>query len=203
MNLWGKVIMETRESFIDNLKHTDSAEWEDFYNFYGPMIIGFARKRGCNSERAADVLQETIVAVLRILPDFSYDRNRGKFRTLLFKIAESKIVDAYRREKFMVGVSDPELVAQYKIPSSDKSTTWKLWKETWDNHLLGEALKRAQARVKPLTYRCFELIFLRKKKVAKVAEELGISPNLASQHKHKVYSLILEEAEKIREEYGE
>jgi DNA-binding CsgD family transcriptional regulator len=54
-------------------------------------------------------------------------------------------------------------------------------------------------KVQPLTYKCFYLTFIKGQKVKNIAIDLGISPNLIAQHKHKVYNLIIKEAEKLND----
>jgi DNA-directed RNA polymerase specialized sigma24 family protein len=44
--------------------------------------LRYARKLGLDETQAQDVLQETMVALMRILPEFAYDRNKGSFGIL-------------------------------------------------------------------------------------------------------------------------
>jgi RNA polymerase sigma-70 factor (ECF subfamily) len=190
----------TRPTFIQLLKQAGEDDWSRFYDRYAPLILAFARKRGCSDNVAEDVLQETIMALYRVLPDFNYDGNRGRFRSFLFRIAESKIVDAFRRTKRQVLVDKTAVLDHL---DEQEAPAEQAWDRTWQQGLLADAVARARERVKPMTYKCFEKVFLEGKAVKDVAAELGIKPNLVSQHKHKVYTLIVQEAEALRKQYGE
>ena len=47
------------------------------------------------------------------------------------------------------------------------------------------------------------MTFIENKKVKDVAKILGIKPNLVSQHKFTVLQLIIQEAKRLRKDYGE
>jgi DNA-directed RNA polymerase specialized sigma24 family protein len=40
-------------------------------------VLGYARKLGLDDVSSQDVLQETMVALMRVLPGFQYDPRRG------------------------------------------------------------------------------------------------------------------------------
>lgn len=190
----------TRPSFIHNLKDSQNEAWDTFYSLYAPLIANFAKQRGCSPSQAEDVLQETVLAVLRTIPNFDTHRKKGKFRSLLYKITESKIIDAYRRTKRNVIVEDPEVIGKYQgVDLVDEKQSSLIWDKTWENFILSEATRITKEKVQPLTFKCFELTFIKGNKVKDAADLLEISPNLVAQHKHKVYTLIISEAEKLME----
>ncbi len=196
----------TRMTFIARLKDEAENAWDQFYDEYASMILSFARKCGCSDALAEDVLQETVMSLLRVMPEFEYNPEKGGFRSLLFKISESKVIDAFRRTGKTVLIDNHELFEKHvpgKGNSPDDTGAVKMWDEAWDNHLLAEAVKIVREKVQPLTYKCFERVYLQNTPVKTVAEELYISPNLVSQHKHKVYNMIVETAQELRKKYGE
>ena len=189
----------TDPSLIAELKAGNSESWNRFYDTYSRIIVNFAQKHGCDTMQAEDVLQETVMALLRTIPNFDFNPAKGKFRSLLFKITESKVIDAFRRNKRNIPAEDPEVFAKYQgLENNINSPSSRLWDKTWENLILSEAIRMVKSKVQPLTFKCFEEAFMRGHKVKLIAEKLHISPNLVSQHKHKVYSLILKEAEILR-----
>lgn len=187
----------TSPTFVRGLKAVEEDSWDHFYFQYAPMILAFARKKGCSDALAEDVLQETIVALYRVLPNFEYNREKGKFRSFLFRVASSKVVDAYRRNKRLVSIEDSEVIDKFHSDMEPYTSTCNDWNETWDNNLLGLAIDIAK------TFECFERTFVKNEAVADVAEDLDMDANLVYQHRHKVHQVIVEEARKIRKEYGE
>ena len=100
---------KTRETLIRALKASDNNAWVEFYEMYAPVIVNFARKRGCSKELAEDVLQETTMILMHYLKNFEYDKNKGRFKSLIFKITDSKIVDAFRRSGKISRLENSEL----------------------------------------------------------------------------------------------
>ena len=188
----------TSQTFINLLKACGEESWTDFYEHYAPLILRFAKKRGCSDNLAEDILQETTIALFRCLKDFDYDRKKGRFRSFLFKIAESKIVNAFRKTQREVQIPDEEALTLSDVNKQSAVSPHQIWDQAWEENLLAQAIAAARLRVRPMTFKCFEMVFLEERAVKDVAKELKISPNLVSQHKHKVYKVIIEEAEKIQ-----
>lgn len=196
--------LKTSETLIRALKTDDDKAWVVFYESYAPIIVNFAKKRGCSKELAEDVLQETTMVLMRYLKNFEYDRSKGRFKSLLFKITDSKIVDAFRRCGKISKLENSEL---FNKDSASKDTPYLLekeamWDKEWKERILHESFLEAKKRVKPRTFKCFEELYLKEKPVKEIAREMKISPNLISQHKFKVMKIITETAKKIIGEYG-
>src|SRR4051812_13573087 len=88
----------TRLSLIHRLKGAPAqADWEHFYSKYSTVILSFAQKRGLDEHSACDALQETMMVVMRKLPTFEYDAERGRFRNWLLTIVANKVRESVRR----------------------------------------------------------------------------------------------------------
>lgn len=194
---------KTRETLIRALKTDDDRAWADFYELYAPIIVNFARKRGCSKELAEDVLQETTMVLMRYLKNFEYDRNKGRFKSLLFKITDSKIIDAFRRCGKISKLEKSELLSKMPVSGAEPYLAEReaLWDREWKERILRESLQEVKKRVKPRTFRCFEELYLNERPVKDVSKEMNISPNLMAQHKFKVMKIIAETAKKIIGEY--
>lgn len=193
--------IDTCKIFVANLKELNDDVWSEFYDNYSELILNFAKKRGCSHELAQDVLQETVMALFRYLPKFKYDKNKGKFRSLLFKITESKIVDAFRRNNQMNHLRNSEdFNNSQNVFEEDRKHIAHLWDEAMDEIFLVKAMHIVKEKVNPKTYKCFENVFLKGMSVKDVSEKLKIPPNLVSQHKHKVFTMIVDIAKKILED---
>jgi RNA polymerase sigma-70 factor (ECF subfamily) len=191
---------DTRKTLIRALKTDNDKAWMDFYELYAPIIINFARKKGCSKELSEDVLQETTMVLMRYLKNFEYDKNKGKFKSLLFKITDSKIVDAFRRCGKISKLENSEFFK--RMSESEGAEREILWDKEWKERVLHESFQEAKKRVKPRTFKCFEEIYLNEKPIKDVAREMKIPPNLVSQHKFKVMKIIAETAKKLIGEHG-
>lgn len=70
--------------------------WRRFYEIYAPAIRRLARSSGLGEADVEDVVQETMMKVVRYLPRFEYDRTICRFRTWLNQIVQQRICDARR-----------------------------------------------------------------------------------------------------------
>lgn len=180
----------------------DREAWERFYARYTPLIISFCLDKGCTQEVALDVLQETLVCLMRVLPTFRYDPDRGQFRSFLLRIVESRIHDAFRRSRRAAELfcgNDTARAAEH-VRDSRVVHPLDMWEKRWRQSLLVEALERVKLRVHPLTYRSFVLSVLEERPVADVARELAIQTNAVYQHRNRVLGLLRQEVEFLSKE---
>src|SRR4249920_36454 len=71
----------TRASLLVKIRDgSNHAAWQEFVNLYGPVVYGFARKRGLQDADAADLMQEVLRSLARSADRLDYDPRRGTFR---------------------------------------------------------------------------------------------------------------------------
>src|SRR6059058_5511900 len=98
----------TRRSLLSRLKQWDDQEsWQDFFNTYWRLIYSVARRAGLGDGEAQDVVQETVAAVARQMPNFKYDPQAGSFKSWLLLITRRRILDHLRKEYRRVKVDEP------------------------------------------------------------------------------------------------
>ncbi len=188
----------TRATLIKALKTDDEGAWSDFYDRYASLILNFAMKRGCSRELAEDVLQEVVMSLVKYLKKIQYDRQKGSFKSLLFRITESKVVDAFRREGKLIKIKDSELFRKKSPAEKDAfEESESLFDKEWEASLLRGAIEEAKQQVQPATFSCFEEVFIKGKSIGETAEKMNMSKNLVSQHKFKVMKIIINTAKKI------
>jgi RNA polymerase sigma factor (sigma-70 family) len=96
----------TRITLLQRMKSGDpNRAWEDFYNYYWGAILRYAAKLGLNETLARDVLQESMITLMTVLPTFEYDPARGRFRNFLLTIVHRKALKFLRRKSARVEVS--------------------------------------------------------------------------------------------------
>src|SRR3954449_9186040 len=82
----------TRVSLLVQIRDgSNHAAWQEFVNLYGPVVYGFARKRGLQDADAADLMQDVLRSVSSAISRLDYDRGQGTFRGWLFTITRNKI----------------------------------------------------------------------------------------------------------------
>jgi RNA polymerase sigma-70 factor, ECF subfamily len=86
-------------TLLDQLRTCRPDAWQRFVNLYGPVIYYWCRRSGLAAEDAADIIQETLLAVLTHLPDFHRDRPEDSFRAWLATITRNKVREHYRHRQ--------------------------------------------------------------------------------------------------------
>ena len=202
----------TRQSLLLRLKNapTDAA-WEEFYQAYWVVILSYAQKLGLEQHSAEDVLQETMVALMRILPRFEYRPERGKFRNFVFTITHRKTQAALRRARRMAeipldGASDDdrpslaETLADEKEMLPSESLDVK-----WQESLQEEALRRLlnDPTIKGQTLEVFKVYVLQNVSAEEVAAKFGIAKNNVFQIKNRLIKKFQEEIKKLTDDLDE
>ena len=183
--------------------------WEEFYRLYGPVILNFSKKSGLDEGSAEDVLQETMMSLLRIMPDFHYDRSRGRFRNLLMTVVRRKINRGLRRKYARVEVSPaeagltPEMFDE--IPDKTVLPADKELDLMWQVSIHEEALRRV-ARNFPTedhTIAVYVDYVQNGRPAPDVARRFGLKPNAVYQIKNRVELRLLEEMRRLMIAVGE
>jgi DNA-directed RNA polymerase specialized sigma24 family protein len=85
---------------------------------YSDFIYSAGRAASLSHEESKDVVPEAMVTVRNCINRFVPDENRGRFRTWLRKIVQSRIADQYRKKK-----RNPLERADHRPPSEDSATS--------------------------------------------------------------------------------
>jgi RNA polymerase sigma factor (sigma-70 family) len=194
----------TRVTLIRSLKNLeDQASWQEFFETYWRLIHGLARKSGLTDAEAQDVVQETMLAVAKHMPTFTYDPKIGSFKAWLLNMTRWRIQDQFRKRcKLEVtssgaGASDTQtsFINRVADPAGKKfDETWEL---EWQQNLLRTALDAVKRRLAPRKYEIFDLYVNKGWTPEKVAENFGISVDQVYLAKHRVTQLVKSEVERL------
>ena len=191
----------TRVTLIGNIKENKEEAWNEFCVFYWNVIIGWARQLGCSDAVAKDVFQETVVSLMRQLPNFDYDIGKGRFRSFMKTIVKRRVYDIYRREGKYVSLADPESDDFSDIAILDKLQYEQKKQEItydsdliWMDSLLKKAVRIVSEKLEPTTYLSFKLYVLEERPVEEVIKATGIDKiGTVYQHKSRFLSALKDE----------
>lgn len=199
-------MISTCDTLLGRLKAENAHEaWKEFYELYWGAILRYARKLGLDETQAQDVLQETMVALMRILPEFAYDRGKGKFRSFLLTIVHRKSLGVLRRARRSTEVPLSETVERDTVSSF--ATSESVDEETlarWRLSLLEEALRRLKANgaLAENTFAVFHAYAVERRPVQEVAREFGLKENAVYQIKNRLLARIQHEVAKMMRSGG-
>jgi len=171
----------TQPSLLHRLRDvSDQQAWQRFDERYGSLIVSYARRRGLDLLDAEDVRQIVLMSLVRALPSFEFQPERGRFRSYLGR-AVGNAIERYRNRPFLrreLLVEDEQ--AWFAIPAPD--TVDRTWEQEWQNHHLRRALETIRRTLDPRHVAVFERL-LAGTSPAEVAEEEAMTA--AAVHKIK------------------
>jgi RNA polymerase sigma factor (sigma-70 family) len=185
----------TRQTLLNRLKDcADQESWKEFFELYWKLIYRTALKAGLSEADAEDVVQETIIALCKRLPDFTYDPKVGSFKGYLLTLTSWRIKD-HIRERFTT--SDRQ-IAWLADPNGFVPETF--WDEEWQNNLLEVARERVKQKVNPKHYQIFDLHVDQSWPAHKVARTMGVSTARVYLIRHRITNLLRKEIKKLQAE---
>jgi RNA polymerase sigma factor (sigma-70 family) len=190
----------TRLSLLHRLKQTPAeADWRHFYAKYNTVILSFARRRGADDHTAEDVLQEAMMVIIRKLPAFDYDAQRGSFRNWLLTIVTNKVREAKRRSHVdrmlsMDALSPNDTESWQERFASESPDASANVEDAWRQSLIEEALQRVltDPRTRPETVEIFRACALENRPVAEVSAQFGLKENAVYQIKNRMMTRLTE-----------
>jgi RNA polymerase sigma-70 factor (ECF subfamily) len=189
----------TRASLLVQLRDgTNHAAWQEFVQLYGPVVYGFARKRGLQDADAADLMQDVLRSVSKAVGQLEYDRSRGTFRGWLFTVTRNKVfnfLSARRIRPQGSGDSSTQRLLDAEPDGNDSSDTWEL---EYQRRLAALAMERIKHEFQDKTWRAFRLTAVEGLPAAEVAKQVGISAGAIYVAKSRVLVRLKEEVEALR-----
>lgn len=186
----------TRQSLLSRLKSWDDQEsWRMFFDTYGELIYGLARKAGLSDPDSQDVVQETLISVAKEMPGFKYDPELGSFKGWLRQVTRRRIVDQLRKRMPEDQLMYSELPGSDlgNLPAQGGTAFETIWEEEWQKHLLQIALRRVKHKVHPRQFQMFDLYVTQQWPIKSVMGTLGVSAAQVYMAKMRVSRLLKSE----------
>jgi len=189
----------TRASLLVQLRDgTNHGAWQEFMKLYGPIVYGFARKRGLQDADAADLMQDVLRSVSTSIGRLNYDPAQGTFRGWLFTITRNKVfnfLSARRIRPQGSGDSSTNRILDEHAADHDGSDVWEL---EYQRRLAALAMERVKSEFQEKTWRAFWLTSVEGIAVAEVAEQTGLSAGAIYVAKSRVLARLKEEVERMQ-----
>ncbi len=178
----------------------DIESWREFYEFYRPLLTRYLRRLGLNDQTANDMIQDVFVRLLQALPQFDLDRERGRFRSYLWKLCYNALIDHARHTKVRKRAEE-EWITRFR--HSDRADSEKLheeWNQVHRQQVLKRALPAVQAVTSAKAWTCFEGRFLHDRPGSAIAADLGISDKAVFVYASRVLKAVRAQCDIIGEQ---
>jgi RNA polymerase sigma-70 factor (ECF subfamily) len=189
----------TRASLLVRIRDgSNHSAWQEFLSLYGPVVYGFARKRGLQDADAADLMQDVLRSVSSAIGRLDYDRSQGTFRGWLFTITRNKIfsfLSARRIRPQGSGDTTTNRLLDTHPDGDDGSQAWEL---EYQRRLASIAMERVKGEFQESTWKAFWLTAVEGVAVAEVASQTGLSPGAIYVAKSRVLARLKEEVEALQ-----
>ncbi len=175
----------TRKTLLGRVRdHDDSAAWSEFHAIYAPLLYRYARGRGLAESDAEEIRDQVLEVVVRRMPEFEYDRKRGRFKAWLYRIASGRIVDAHRRRRELRADSGELREIADPAPRPDE-----VWEREWRAGHLRAAIECARRRAGGRDAEIFDLL-LQERPVSEVCALVGVNANQVYKAKARVLRAV-------------
>jgi RNA polymerase sigma-70 factor (ECF subfamily) len=205
-------LIPTRRSLLNRLKDWDDHEsWKEFFDTYWKLIYKAAIRAGLNDAEAQDVVQETILGILKGMPGFEYQPEKGSFKGWLLRLTSWRIGDQLR-DRRQGGAPNDFAQTSTATGTGTETTTSSLdrvpdpsglklqatWDEEWEHNLLDVAIERVKLKVDAKDYQLFDLYVFKERPVTEIARGLKVSAGRVYLAKHRIGKLLKKEIINLR-----
>jgi len=198
-------LIPTRRSLLSRLKNWDDQEsWRVFFETYWKLIYTAAVRAGLTEAEAQDAVQETIISVLKSMPEFKYKAANSSFKSWLLQLTSWRINDQVRKRKSHFQSRRREEATCTETATVDRiadpaSLDWEsTWNTDWEKNLMHVATKRVKKKVNAKHYQMFDLHVFKEWPAARVARAFHVNRAKVYLIKHRMSRLLKEEIQQLR-----
>ena len=197
-------LIPTRQSLLSRLKDwNDQESWKAFFDTYWRLIYNAAVKAGLTDAEAQDVVQETVISVLKSMPTFEYEAEKGSFKTWLLRLTRWRVLDQLRKRQRDI---EPKAATRTSTQTATIERVIDpvgmkleaIWNEEWERNLMEAAIERVKRKVDPRQYQVFDLCVVKEWSPARVARALKVNRGRVYLIKHRINNLIKKEIAHLR-----
>jgi RNA polymerase sigma-70 factor (ECF subfamily) len=190
---------ETRPSLIKEVSRGNQDSWGEFVSLYEPLLLGYVLGQGLGKHDAGDVVQDVFIKLFRTLPNFKLDHQRGRFRTWLWQVTSTTIVDWARKRKRQAKTEEG-LRTQLKSGGQTSREPDPEFDRAFKLRVMSVVFQKVRANSQPKTWACFEKHVLEGRPSAEVGAELGLNANSVNVNASRVLARVREMCAYYKEE---
>ncbi len=188
------MVPETSSTLIRAIAaDNQSVRWNEFVARYRPMMMGYLKSKFSNIDYD-DIIQDTFVALARVLPNYCYDPGEsGHFRNYLAAVLRNKACDAVRAAQKMDELKS-KVSADPTFFESNGNVAEDLWRSIYSIALRqvldDEAILERNRRI-------FVEVAINGRRAADVAAMFGVERNNVDQIKARLLKALKDRVTEI------
>ena len=195
----------TRASLLIRLRdRSDQSAWNEFVTVYGPVIYGFARRKGLQDADSADIMQDVLRSVTSAIERLDYDPRQGRFRGWLYTLTRNRVMtllSSRNGKARATGDSNVQsMLAAHPDGRSDVEADWEL---DYQRSLTSVVLEEVQSEFSEKIWAAFWQTAVDARPVPDVARALGMSAGSVYVAKSRVLARVREAVQRRLEEAEE
>ncbi len=180
----------TRKTLLQGIHDNDEKSWEQFQEFYRPLIRICGHDYKLTDEEIKDLQQEVLIEIFRANVVNNYDKEKGRFRDYLRTIIHRKIFGAIKNRL-------PTLPEDGAFQEKEESMEID-WSEEWRQFIIETALDELKEQVSETSFLAYDLYVNQGLPPAKVAKMLSITPNQVYSARTRCIQQLKEIVEKLK-----
>jgi RNA polymerase sigma-70 factor (ECF subfamily) len=191
----------TRASLLVQIRDgTNHGAWQEFMKLYGPVVYGFARKRGLQDADAADLMQDVMRSVSTAINRLDYNRNQGTFRGWLFTITRNRVFNFLSARRLRAQGSGDTSMHQMLEAHPNGSDGTDEWEVEYQRRIATLAMDRVKSEFTESTWQAFWLTAVEGKSAGEIAKQIEMSAGAIYVAKSRVLARLKQEVESMRQQ---
>lgn len=195
-------IFRTRYTLIQRVKDPqDKESWSEFVRYYQQYIYNILRAIRIPQSDAHELCQDIIVQLWKKMPVFSFDSDKGKFRSWLATVirnsASSYLRTKARHERFLEA-QDGEVLEQY-LDENNPNGIDRVISQEWDNYISNLAWEAVQKRFKASVQKTF-ILHMNGKSYKEIAAACNMTEGAARTYISRIRKYLKEEVGRLNQD---
>jgi len=193
---------KTSYSLINRLRNPDDQDsWKEFVSHYEQYVYNILRRFGVTHSDTEELCQEIMLKLWQTLPEFDYDKNRGKFRQWLSTIIRNRTcnyLNKNSRQRELLEENHSHILSQlYNADESSKLD--KLIDDEWELYLSNAAWRLVRKRFSETAQQVF-IMSVEGHSISDIAAKCSITENAVAVFKNRVKNSLKYEISKLKEQ---
>ncbi len=161
----------------------DPSAWREFSDRYLQLIRGFGRRYGLQPADSEDAAQEVMLALSKSMGGFTYDPEKGRFRSYLKTVSLRIILGILRQKRDRQPLDDVDESQETAFTDPEVE---QMWEAEWREYHMRQAMRRIESEFNERDRLSFAEYVVKDRPAAETAEKLGMSMDQVYQAKSRI-----------------